>query len=336
MKPRIGITMGDPGGIGPEVILKSLCDAEIVRRADLCVIGHEETFFENSKRFGICPIFKEKAAPEAWSWRKVPFLALVGEEGQSVIPPGAATAEGGRLSFQAVEKALELVQGGFLDGFVTAPISKASWNLAGLDFTGHTDYLAQMTGKDAVMMMVGGRLRVALVTVHLPLKQALEALTPDLIWNTIRVTQESLIHNFGFTSPRIGLAGVNPHSGEGGLMGSEEEEIIGPAVERALQEGVQVEGPFPPDVVFRLGAAGKYDAVIAMYHDQGLIPIKILTFDEAVNITLGIPVVRTSPAHGTAFDIAGKGVARPEGLGAAIRQAAAISRRDREGGPGSS
>jgi len=331
MKPRIGLTMGDPAGIGPEVILKTLCDPEIVRRADICVIGHEETFFENSKQFGISPIFKEKAPPPDWSWRKVPFLVSVSEEEGPVVAPGAPSKAGGQLSFQALMQACRLVEDGFLDAFVTAPISKTSWSLAGLEFKGHTDYLATTMKKDAVMMMVGGRLRVTLVTVHVPLRDAVASLSAEKILRTIQVTHDSLRDLFGFATPRIGVAGLNPHSGESGILGSEEEEVIAPAVEKAREAGVRVEGPLPPDVAFRLGAGGKFDAVVAMYHDQGLIPVKILAFDEAVNITLGIPVVRTSPAHGTAFDIAGKGMARSEGIAAAIRQAAAISRRTKGG-----
>lgn len=319
--------MGDPAGIGPEVILKTLCDPEIVRRAGICVVGHEETFFEYSKLLGISPIFKEREPPGTWSWRKVPFMVSCVEDDFPVVPPGRATAEGGRLSFAAVSKALDLVRQGHLDAFVTAPISKRSWSLAGIAEPGHTDFLARETGCEAVMMMVGGRLRVTFVTMHVPLAQALKTLESSAIARSIDVTDRSLRGLFGFPRPRIGVAGVNPHAGETGLFGDEEEKIIAPAVEAAREKGVQVEGPVPPDAVFRLGAQGRYDAVVAMYHDQGLIPLKIVAFDEAVNITLGIPVVRTSPGHGTAFDIAGKGLARHEGLAAAIRQAASLVRR---------
>jgi 4-hydroxythreonine-4-phosphate dehydrogenase len=319
--------MGDPGGIGPEVILKALCDPEIVRRADICVIGHEETFFENSRRFGISPIFKEKYTPQEWSWRKVPFLVSGGDEDEKVVSPGSATEEGGRLSFQAFERAYRLVTDGHLDAFVTAPISKTSWSLAGLEFRGHTDYLASITGREAVMMMVGGRLRVALTTVHVPLREAAASLSVEKILRTIEITNEALTDLFGFPAPRIGVAGLNPHSGEGGLLGSEEEEIIEPAVVEAKSKGIVVEGPLPADVAFRLGASGKFEAVVALYHDQGLIPVKLLAFDEAVNITVGLPLIRTSPAHGTAFDIAGRDLARADGIGAAIRQAATICRR---------
>ncbi|MHC4777603.1 MAG: 4-hydroxythreonine-4-phosphate dehydrogenase PdxA [Planctomycetota bacterium] len=327
MKPRIGVTMGDPGGIGPEVILKALCDPEIVRRADICVIGHEETFFENSRRFGISPIFKDKCEPCDWSWRKVPFLVSGGDEDEKVVSPGSATAEGGRLSFQAFEQAYRYVKDGHLDAFVTAPISKTSWNLAGLEYKGHTDFLSSITGRDAVMMMVGGRLRVSLTTVHVPLQDAINDLTTKKVLKTIEITHNAVVDLFGFPSPRIGVAGLNPHSGEGGLLGKEEAEIIEPAVKQAKEKGINVEGPLPADVAFRLGAGGEFEAVVAMYHDQGLIPVKLLGFDDAVNITVGIPVVRTSPAHGTAFDIAGRDLARPDGIGAAIRQAAAICRR---------
>ncbi len=326
MKPRIGLTMGDPAGVGPEVILKTLCDPLIIRRADVCVIGHEETFFEYSKRLGISPIFKEKGSPEEWSWRKVPFLVSCVEGDAPVVVPGEASKEGGRLSFEAVKRAFDLVTSGTLDAFVTAPISKTSWNLAGVGHTGHTDFLSAVTGREAVMMMVGGRLRVTLVTVHIPLREVLDTLRPESILETLVVTHGALKDLFGIAVPRIGVAGINPHSGEGGLLGREESEIIEPALQKARGRDIQAVGPLPPDVAFRQGVGGKFDAVVAMFHDQGLIPVKLLAFEKAVNITLGVPVVRTSPAHGTAFDIAGKGLARPEGLSAAIRQAAALCR----------
>ena len=319
--------MGDPAGIGPEIILKTLCDPEIVRRADLCVIGHEDTFFEYSKRLGISPIFMERRPPSEWTWRKVPFLVSLGEGGPRTFKPGEATAEGGKISFECVVRAAELARAGHLDAIVTGPINKTSWKLAGLEFIGHTDFLSRLTGKKATMMMVGGRLRVSLVTVHVPLREAIDALTVPAIEETVAATNEALIRLFGIERPRIAVAGVNPHSGEDGLFGLEEERIIEPAVRAAAARGICVEGPIVPDVVFRLGAAGRYDAVVAMYHDQGLIPVKVIAFEEAVNITAGIPIVRTSPAHGTAFDIAGKGMARPEGFASAIRMAASIAHR---------
>jgi 4-hydroxythreonine-4-phosphate dehydrogenase len=333
MKTRIGLTMGDPAGIGPEIILKTLCDPEIVRRADLCVIGHEETFFEYSKRLGISPIFKERRPPAEWSWRKVPFLLSLAEGEFPALKPGAATADGGRVSFDSFARAVQLAKEGLLDAIVTAPINKTSWKLAGLEFAGHTDYLSRATGKKALMMMVGGRLRVTLVSVHLPLRQAIESLTSEGILETVETTNEALVRLFGIERPRIAVAGLNPHSGEEGLFGREEEEIIAPAVRAAVAQGIHAEGPMVPDVVFRLGSAGRYDAVVAMYHDQGLIPVKVIAFEEAVNITVGIPIVRTSPGHGTAFDIAGKGLARPEGLAAAVRMAAAIAYRPPEAEP---
>ncbi|MCU0723073.1 MAG: 4-hydroxythreonine-4-phosphate dehydrogenase PdxA [Planctomycetes bacterium] len=324
MKPKIGLTMGDPAGIGPEVVLKALCDPETVRRADLCVIGHEGTFFEYSKRLGISPIFREHRPPSEWTWRKVPFLVSVGEE-EVPLKPGEASAVGGRLSFEAFAKACELAKSGVLDAVVTAPINKTSWKLAGVEYVGHTDYLSRAAGRKALMMMVGGRLRVTLVTVHVPLREAIESLTKERIVETVEATNSALIGMFGIDRPRIAVAGLNPHSGEEGLLGREEEAIIAPAVREAVARGIHAEGPMVPDVVFRLGSAGRYDAVVAMYHDQGLIPVKIIAFEEVVNITAGIPIVRTSPGHGTAFDIAGKGLAKPDGFAAAIRMAAAIA-----------
>jgi 4-hydroxythreonine-4-phosphate dehydrogenase len=195
-------------------------------------------------------------------------------------------------------------------------------NLAGYHYEGHTQLIAELTHTErCVMMLAGRRLRIALATIHRPLKDVPDLLSVEGILNTIRITSKALYYDFGLESPRLAVAGLNPHAGEEGLFGTEEIEVIGPAVNAAVEEGCQVQGPFPPDTIFRRAASGHFDAVIAMYHDQGLIPLKLLHFSDAVNITLGLPIIRTSVDHGTAYDIAGKGTADPSSLKAAIRTA---------------
>ena len=279
-KPRVIITTGDPSGIGPEVTRKALASHKVKRLADFLVIGDAKT----SVRM-----------------RKSP-------------------AECGKLSIGYLDKALAIIAKGEADCLVTAPINKANVRAAGFsDFEGHTEYLAEATlTKDYAMMFVGKRMKITLVTRHVALKDVPEKLTADKISKTICLTHRYLSNQFHLKNPRIAVAGLNPHAGEGGIFGKEEIDVISPAIKKASGACGKVFGPIPPDVVFGEALQGKFDAVIAMYHDQGLIPFKLLYFKDGVNMTIGLPFVRTSPDHGTAFDIAGKGIADPSSMIEAI------------------
>ncbi len=323
-KIRLGLTMGDPGGVGPEIILKTLCEPEITRKADICVVGSAAAFDKISKIIGICPLFHEDAPPESWGWRKAPFLYPI-ECGR--LEQGKPAAENGRASLKALETAVNLVMAGYIDGIVTAPVSKTSWQLAGCRFPGHTDFLASKTGQEAVLMMISGGLRVSLVTCHMPLRDAIESMDSEKIASVIKITNSALISRMGIGMPRIAVAGLNPHAGEGGILGHEDLEIVKPAIDAAVRENIRASGPFPADSIFREVLTGKFDAVVALYHDQGLIPVKLHDFFGAVNVTLGLPFIRTSPGHGTAFDIAAKGVAEHRGMLEAVSAAADMARR---------
>jgi len=239
---------------------------------------------------------------------------------------GSPTHACGRAMVGYIEEAVKLVLAGKIDAITTAPINKKALSDAGYSYPGHTELLAELTGsKDYVMMLTGDKLKVALVTIHCALREVFHLLTIDKIVTTIRVTHSALVNFFGEKNPKIAVAGLNPHAGEGGLFGKEEEEIIVPAVTQAQQLGIGVEGPLPPDTLFYYAAKGVYSAVVSMYHDQGLIPLKLLHFEDAVNVTLGLPLIRTSVDHGTAYDIAGTGRANPLSLLNALKLAARMA-----------
>jgi len=299
--PIIGITPGDPQGIGPEVIEKALASRSIQKICRPVVFGH----------------------PELFDFRKAKRLT---------------PRQCGQLSAFYIRQATEAAMRGQVAAVVTAPISKERLQLAGCRYPGHTEFLADLTGSRQVRMMMAGplgagplgagpRLKVILVTIHEPLKKVAGLLTVRSIAETILVTDQALRKWFGLKRPRLAVAGLNPHAGEGGLFGREEGEKIAPAIRFVRRKGVAVEGPFSPDTVFCRAAEGEFDAVVAMYHDQGLIPLKILHFKDAVNITLGLPIIRTSVDHGTAFDIAGKGIADPRSMIEAIRMAVEMARK---------
>jgi 4-hydroxythreonine-4-phosphate dehydrogenase len=277
---RLGVTIGDPAGIGPEIVERAL--AHEIQGATVRVFG---------------------------------------ERGDA--EPGKPTAKTGRAQVEFLEAAVAAARAGEIDALVTAPISKAGAQAAGFAFPGHTEFLAARFGVPRVVMMLAGpHLRVALVTTHLALADVPGALTQEGIAETIRITHESLRRDFGIAKPRIAVAGLNPHAGEGGAFGREEIEIIAPAVAKT-----GASGPHVPDAVFRQAAEGRFDAVVCMYHDQGLIPLKLLDFEDAVNVTLGLPLVRTSPDHGVAYDIAGTGKARPNSMRRALELAAELTQK---------
>jgi len=323
--PRIAITMGDPAGIGPEIIVKALPGEDISQVCRAFVLGDVGLLKAASEDIG-ARSFHVMENPGDISEKPgmIDVLPLSNLEG--TLTPGKPTREGGTAMMDYILKAVELASKGQVSAMVTCPISKELMNQAGYEFEGHTELIAHLTHtKDYVMMLAGERLRVALVTIHCPLRDVAEKINKKLIVKTVTITCRALEKDFAIKNPRVAVAALNPHAGESGLFGREDREIIQPAVEEARKEGLSVEGPFPADTVFYHAVQGRFDAVVAMYHDQGLIPLKLLHFSDAVNLTLGLPIVRTSVDHGTAYDIAGRGIADPSSLVAAIKMAAGIA-----------
>lgn len=288
MKPRVAITAGDPAGIGPEIAAKAAAD---------------------------------------WRVRAVCEPVIYETTPATPAPIGEVSPQAGRAAFEAIVRAVEDARRRVVHAVATAPVNKAAFAAAGLGWKGHTDLLAHLCGVTNVAMMFHSpKLRVVLATVHVPLRDVSRLLTRDLVLSTLRLTAQELPY-FGVAAPRLAVAGVNPHAGEGGLMGHEEAEVLVPAVREAVHEGLNVVGPLPADTVFVRAARGEFDCVLACYHDQGLVPVKLLSFGSAVNVTLGLPIVRTSPDHGTAFDIAGKGTADPGSMIEAVLLAAELGKR---------
>jgi len=324
---RIGITLGDINGVGPEVALKAArhC-ARNLESVRLILIGSGSVVREQAKAF------KQRAIRE-WQpsegrdpgstvsiWDPNPHLHLSWR-------PGEIHADASRAAASWIRTAVQACRNGVLDAMVTAPICKEGFHNAGIHFPGHTEMLAELTGtRRFAMMLFGGTLRVVLVTRHIPLARVAKELTKNKILETIRLTCEALPW-MGERRARVAVCGLNPHAGDGGKIGREEIGIIAPAIRRARSEGFDVTGPVPSDTVFHQALKRKYDAVIAMYHDQGLGPLKMLAFDFGVNVTLGLPIVRTSPDHGTAFDIAGRNKAESQSMIEAIEWAADLARR---------
>ncbi len=291
---RVGITTGDPSGIGPEIACKAAADARVVSACDPVLYG---------------PSSSEECA---------------------VFPPGVVSADSAKTAYQAVELAVADALSGRIDAIATAPIHKEGLKLAGFDWRGHTELLAHLTNtREVAMMFHSAPLRVVLATIHVPLSAVPRLLTRRRVETTLALAAAEL-PRFGVPKPRLALAGLNPHAGEGGLFGSEERDVLVPAVETARAAGVDVVGPLPADTVFRQAVDGRFDAVVACYHDQGLIPVKLVAFGKAVNVTLGLPIIRTSVDHGTALDIAGRGVADPSSLVHAVLLAAQLAQGEVE------
>lgn len=320
--PVIGITMGDPSGIGPEIIIKALSDQSLYERCLPVVLGDPGSLDFHVKGMEKPSVHIVSNLSDAWGRQGQIDLMAVSRLKKDQMIPGKPTIGGGKAMVAFVIKAVEMVKQGDLAAMVTCPISKALMQDSGYAYEGHTELIAHLTNsKDYIMMLAGARLRVALVTIHCALKDVPANLTEEKIYKTIVITSKALREDFALNNPRIALAALNPHAGESGLFGSEEDVFIKPALERAQIEGHHVEGPFPADTLFHRAADGQFDAVVAMYHDQGLIPLKLLHFSDAVNVTLGLPIIRTSVDHGTAYEIAGRGVADPSSLKAAIGMA---------------
>lgn len=288
-RPRVGITVGDPAGIGPEIACKAAADERVLTACEPILYGpHEEADIARFER-------------------------------------GRVSSSAGKAAYDAIVSAVEDARAGRIDALATAPINKEAFAAAGLPWPGHTELLAHLTHAPRVaMMFYADALRVVLATVHIPLAAVPSALTRDRLETTIELAASEL-PRFGFPSPRLAVAGLNPHAGEHGLMGTEERAVLGPAVDRCRTRGIDVSGPFPADTIFMRAMRGQFDAVVACYHDQGLIPIKMAAFGRAVNVTLGLPIIRTSVDHGTAFDIAGRGIADPSSLIEAVQLAARLA-----------
>ncbi len=319
--------MGDPAGIGPEIIVRALSRPDLYALCAPVVYGDagllERAAAVLDSRAEISPDGDAGAAgPARIAVVPVSALPVAG------TPFGRRTAEGSRAMAEYIRAAADAVRGARADAVVTCPISKEGLREAGVPFPGHTEFLADMCGgAEVVMMLAGDRLRVALVTIHVALRRALELLSPALIEKTIRITDSFFRKYMGTRAPRIAVAGVNPHAGEGGLFGDEERTMVAPAVAACRGGGIDAAGPFPPDTVFYRAWRGEFDVVVAMTHDHGLIPLKLVHFDDGVNVTMGLPIIRTSVDHGTAYDIAGTGRANPSSLHAAVRMAAEMASR---------
>ena len=309
--PKIGITMGDPAGIGPEIVLKSLSDKNLTSTCRPVVIGDGKLLLNTAERLGLT--FDERL--EIVDLQNVPDTVKAGDE----------SADTGRAAGEYIVKAVELWTSGNLDAIATAPISKKALNAGGYDFPGHTEFLASLTDTDDfAMSFFAEKLRVVLLSTHLPLTAAIAKVkTPNLV-RLINFSDEQLMRLLA-RQVRIAVAGLNPHASEGGMFGSEEADEIAPAIEQCRAKGIEVSGPYSPDTIFLRGFRGEFDAVIACYHDQATIAVKSLSFGSAVNVTLGLPLIRTSVDHGTARDIAGKGVADASSMTAAIRLATELA-----------
>lgn len=330
--PKIGITMGDPTGIGPEIIIKALSRKELFEVCRPVVFGDEGVLLKESKRGNVSlQIETTKEIPEEGYQPGRIFLFPSAEIEARPLLYGKPDRECGEAMVRCIQHAVTQVKKNKLDAITTCPINKQAIHEAGYRFAGHTELLAYLAGvSHTAMMFVGSKWKVVLVTTHLPLIEVSKSVTCDRILNTLRLTEEGLKRYFGISPPRIAVLGLNPHCGEEGILGEEEKREIVPAIEEAKTLGMEVEGPFPADSFFEISRPQTFDAVIAMYHDQGLIPIKMLGFKESVNVTLGLPFVRTSVAHGTAYDIAGKGLADPVSLINAVITAANLSKSKRE------
>lgn len=328
-KPLLGITMGDPAGIGPEVIAKAL-DGKRVRR--LCfplVIGSQSIMRQTVKRLGLRleVVAVDGHGEAAFRGHQISVLDPL-EQPLSRVRLGVASPQGGAASVAFIKKGVRLAQLGCLDGIVTAPINKKAINMAGCHFPGHTELLADLTkAKESGMMIVGGPLKIMFVTTHLAIKDLPAQLTRPKIEKGIRLAHMALTKLFGLKRPRIGVAALNPHAGEHGLFGDEEARLVLPAARAARAKGILASDPLPADTLFGKAARGEYDGVVALYHDQGLIPLKLVAFGTCVNLTVGLPIIRTSVDHGTAFDIVGKGVADPGSLVEAIVLASDLAAR---------
>lgn len=327
-KPLVGVTMGDPGGIGPEIIVKAA--PQLVEDVILLVVGDADVI-----RIAVeyCDSDLDVESVESPEEIRIDSdtLLVLDLDNVSSLAHGEINEAYGRASLDYIDRAIELALAGDIDAIATAPIHKQATALAGSKYTGHTDMLADYTDTDSYsMMLIESRLRVTHVSTHVPLREACDLVSTENVLETITVTAEGL-QNLGIEEPRIAVAGLNPHAGEGGLLGDEDDGKIEPAVKRAQEQDIDAVGPIPPDTVYVRASGGEFDCVVSMYHDQGHIPIKMLGFESGnevsgVNMTVGLPIIRTSVDHGTAFDIAGDGIASESSMVDAIQTASRVAR----------
>jgi 4-hydroxythreonine-4-phosphate dehydrogenase len=308
-RPVIGLTLGDFNGIGPEIIIKTLTDARILKICIPVVYGSYKVLSKYKKITETEEVvFNSIRNMEGLNPKKINLITCWEEDFE--VSPGKVTEQAGKCALISLEKASEDLFAGKIDAVVTAPINKNNIQSENFKFPGHTEYFTEKAGiKDSLMLLVSENLRVGVVTGHIPLAEVKTELTKEKLISKINVMYKSLKNDFGIQKPKIALLGLNPHAGESGLLGKEEQELMIPLIEELKNKGILIFGPFPSDGFFGMHHYKKFDGVLAMYHDQGLIPFKTLAFDSGVNYTAGLPVVRTSPDHGTAYDIAGKNIA---------------------------
>ena len=329
--PRIGVTMGDPAGIGPEVVLKAVAEPEVLASCVPVIVGDAQHLAHTARtldlRCGYEIVRRGEAFPEDATGPVIYHLDNI----KGKVAPGVESGDAGRAAAEYIEAAVELCGAGAVEAIATAPINKRALFLGGYSFPGHTEFLAHLTASpECAMAFVASNLRIVLISTHVPLAEAIQLVEKERITRVTRLADREL-KRWGIERPRIAVAALNPHGAEGGLFGVEEAAEIMPAVEACREEGLEVSGPHSADTVFLRASRGEFDAVISCYHDQAMIPVKCLSFGEAVNVTLGLPFIRTSVDHGTAFDIAGRGVAEHSSMVAAITLAARLARADESG-----
>ena len=329
-KPRVGISTGDPAGIGPEIVLKAVANADVRSALAPVIIGPARELRKQARKFGLPCAYPSASQRDLVSASSdEPVIYDTGGAGEH-IEWGELSATAGRAAIAAIEAGARLCLDHTLEAIATAPINKEALKLAGSPFPGHTEMLTSLCGSsDSLMCFFAGDLKVFLLTIHVSLADAIKAITKQRVASAIVLADREL-RRFGIAQPRIAVAGLNPHAGEHGLFGSEEAREIAPAIAECRDNhNIEVSGPFPADTLFVRAARGEFDAVAACYHDQGLIPVKCLAFGKAVNVTLGLPIIRTSVDHGTAFDIAGRGIADPGSMIEAMLLAAKLVRDER-------
>lgn len=320
---KLAITAGDPGGIGPEIIVRALASGEPYRHCIPVVIGDPGIMQEAASLADLPVTINEIRSPSEAATSK-DVVNLISPGNPQVFIKCRPSKGGGEACAGYIRKAVELAMNRKVDGVVTAPISKEALKMAGFSWPGHTEMIAELTGTtDYAMMLTGGPLKVILATIHTSLRSVPDLITRARVLRTVRLAKRAC-EMFGIRQPKIVVAGLNPHAGESGIFGDEELSEILPAVEDALREGIPVSGPFPPDTIFNKAYKGEVDIVVCMYHDQGLIPLKMIAFDKGVNVTVGLPIIRTSPDHGTAYDIAWQGKADPSSMIEAIKFASML------------
>jgi 4-hydroxythreonine-4-phosphate dehydrogenase len=332
-RPRIGITMGDPAGIGPEVVLKAVAEEEVQSVCVPVIIGNAQVLTHNARTLDLqCGYEIVRQGEDIPANVSGPIIFHL-DNLSGYIEPGIESGDAGKAAASYIEASVELCASGAIDAIATAPINKRALFLGGYSFPGHTEFFASLTGTEEYAMgFVAANLRVVLLSTHVPLSEAIRLVRRERIEKTIRLADREL-HRWGVEKSRIAVAALNPHGAEGGLFGIEEVSEMAPAIEACrVADGINVRGPFSADTIYLRASRGEFDAVIACYHDQAMIPVKCLSFGEAVNVTLGLPFIRTSVDHGTAFDIAGKGIAEHSSMVAAIKLAAELTLKSGEAG----